>query len=71
VQRSSGDAKHRPVTLLRRAGTHERALRDWASDQQRTAARCAASGARNKLSPQRMLVALNVEELRLAGPSPA
>jgi len=23
VQRSPGDAKHRPVTLLRRAGTHE------------------------------------------------
>jgi hypothetical protein len=23
VQRSTGDAKHRPVTLLRRAGTHQ------------------------------------------------
>jgi len=27
MQRSSGDAKHRPVTLLRRAGTQQTAKR--------------------------------------------
>jgi hypothetical protein len=35
VQRSPGDAKHRPVTLLRRAGTHPEFI-SWAPDQQRT-----------------------------------
>src|SRR6267143_3476307 len=49
VQHSSGDAKHHPVTLLRRAGT-TRQLKFMgpgsAAHHAATAARCAASGAR-------------------------
>src|SRR6266404_7144526 len=43
VQRFPGDAKHRPVTLLRRSGTHERktGLWPWTTTPQ---ARRAASG---------------------------
>jgi hypothetical protein len=50
VQRSPGDAKHRPVTMHRRAGIHRHA--GWrmgpgsATHHAASAARCAASGAR-------------------------
>ena len=36
VQPSHGDAEHRPVTLFRRSGTHERMTGMWTPDQQHT-----------------------------------
>jgi hypothetical protein len=74
VQHSSGDAKHHPITLLRRAGT-TRQLKFMdpgsAAHHAATAARCAASGARipafryaqsrpGTLTPQSPLVSRSV-----------
>jgi hypothetical protein len=48
VQRSPGDAQHRPVTLLRRAGTHLSRAFSWTPDQQRIA--CALRSIRGTFS---------------------